>query len=152
MRVPSSIAAVLLALPMLASAAPHEIRPFIADYDLDHDGAVSKEEFADERERRFIATDFNHDGGLSEEEYVGEYRARVGSKGLEREALERQIKQAHVRYGVLDSNKDGHISRAEYAYSGWMMFGKHDYTNDGTVSAKDDVEPPGGSESERKPR
>ena len=38
-------------------------------------------------------------------------------------------------------NKDGKISRAEYAHSGWTMFTRHDYTNDGAISAKDDVEP-----------
>jgi hypothetical protein len=31
-------------------------------------------------------------------------------------------------------------SRAEYAYSGWTMSREHDYTKDGAVSGKDDVD------------
>ena len=141
MKTPLIAACLLVAAPMLASAASHDIKEFIVEYDLNHDGSVSKEEFADERERRFIATDANHDGGLTQGEYVGEYRTRLMGKNPDAKTVERQMKQADVRYGVLDSNKDGHISRAEYAYSGWSMFSKHDYTNDGAVSAKDDVEP-----------
>ena len=141
MKTPLIAACLLVAAPMLASAASHDIKEFIVEYDLNHDGSVSKEEFADERERRFIATDANHDGGLTQDEYVGEYRTRLMGKNPDAKTVERQMKQADVRYGVLDSNKDGHISRAEYACSGWSMYSKHDYTNDGAVSARDDVEP-----------
>jgi hypothetical protein len=139
------ISCVLLAAPMAASAASHDIKIFITEYDLDHDGSVSKEEFADEREHRFISTDADHDGGLTHDEYVGEYRARMLAGKPDEKAIERQMKQADVRFTVLDSNKDGKISRAEYAHSGWTMFTEHDYTDDGTVSAKDDVEPPASS-------
>jgi len=131
----------LAAAPMRATAASHDLKTFIVEYDLNHDGSVSQEEFADERERRFIVTDVNHDGGLSHDEYVGEYRGRLALTSPDEKTVERQMKQADVRFGVLDSNKDGHISRAEYAYSGWTMFGKHDYTNDGAVSQNDDVDP-----------
>jgi len=150
MKAPLAVVVCLLAVaPMLAVAAPHDIREFIVEYDLDHDGSVSKEEYADERERRFIVTDTNHDGGLSHDEYVGEYRGRLMLKNPDAKTLERQLKQADVRFGVLDSNKSGHISRAEYAYSGWTMFGRHDYTNDGAISAKDDVEPADKEREER---
>jgi hypothetical protein len=136
------IACALFAGPMAASAASHDIKTFITEYDLNHDGSVSKEEFADEREHRFISTDADHDGGLTHDEYVGEYRARLLAAKPNEKSVERQMKQADVRFTVLDSNKDGKISRAEYAHSGWTMFTKHDYTDDGAVSAKDDVEPP----------
>jgi hypothetical protein len=136
------IACVLAAGPMAAGAASHDIRIFITEYDLNRDGSVSKEEFADEREHRFISTDADHDGGLTHDEYVGEYRARLLAAKPNEKSVERQMKQADVRFTVLDSNKDGKISRAEYAHSGWTMFTRHDYTDDGAVSAKDDVEPP----------
>jgi hypothetical protein len=135
------IACLLAAMPMLASGASHDIKVFIGEYDLNHDGSVSKEEFADEREHRFIVTDANHDGGLTHEEYVGEYRTRLQGKNPDAKAMERGMKQADVRFGVLDSNKDGRISRAEYAHSGWNMFTNHDYTKDGAISSRDDVEP-----------
>ncbi|MEJ1965304.1 MAG: DUF4198 domain-containing protein [Gammaproteobacteria bacterium] len=75
---PGLLAACLLVVsPAIATAASHDIKIFITEHDLNHDGSVSKEEFADERERLFIATDANHDGGLSHDEYVGEYHARL---------------------------------------------------------------------------
>jgi len=134
------VACLSLGIPALAAAASHDIKVFITEYDLNHDGSVSKEEYADERERRFIASDSNHDGGLSHDEYVGEYRARLTEKHPDEKTVEKQMKQADVRYEVLDSNNDGHISRAEYAFSGWRMFTEHDYTKDGTVAANDDVD------------
>lgn len=131
----------IAAVPLAASAASHDLKTFITEYDLDHDGSVSKEEFADEREHRFIVTDANHDAGLTHDEYVSEYRARLMLRNPDGKTVERQMKQADVRFAVLDSNKDGKISRAEYAHSGWRMFSEHDYTDDGAVSGKDDVEP-----------
>jgi len=131
---------VFLAFPMLASAASHDLMTFIGEYDLDHNGSVSKEEFDQERDRRFALTDVDHDGGLSHDEYVGEFRARALEKKPTAEKLAAQMKQADVRFGVLDSNKDARISPAEYASSGWAMFVHHDYTKDGAVSAKDKVE------------
>jgi Ca2+-binding EF-hand superfamily protein len=141
MKIRIALAGMVAALPLVASAASHDLKTFITEYDLDHDGSVSKEEFADEREHRFIATDANHDGGLSHDEYVGEYRARLMLRKPDEKTVERQMKQADVRFTALDSNKDGRITRAEYAHSGWRMFTEHDYMDDGAVSEKDDVEP-----------
>jgi len=130
----------------LASAASHDIKTFIVEYDLDHDGAVSKDEFAQERDRRFASTDADHSGGLSHDEYVEEYRGRFSATHPDARVTERQTKQTEVRFKVLDSNHNGQISPAEYAHSGWSMFTRHDYTNDGAVSARDDVEPKGRDE------
>jgi hypothetical protein len=49
------------------------------------------------------------------------------------------MRQADVRFGVLDSDKSGAITRAEFDYSGWRMFNHHDTNNDGAVSAADPV-------------
>lgn len=129
----------LLALPMLASAASHNLKTFVEQYDANHDGSVTKEEYAAEREKRFAASDVNHDGSLSEEEYTNEFKARLAEKSTTPENVDKQVKQTAVRFRALDSNKDNKISPAEYAYSGWNMFTNHDYTKDGTVSLKDDV-------------
>lgn len=131
---------IVTAVPLLANGASHDLKTFITEYDLNHDGSVSKEEFAQERDRRFAATDANHDGGLSHDEYVGEYRERLTRTHPDAKKIDRQMKQADVRFTVLDSNHDGRISPAEYAHSGWSMFTHHDYTKDGAVSAQDDVE------------
>jgi hypothetical protein len=136
-------AAVLATCP--AFAAPHEGSTFIHDYDTDHDGRVTRQEFDAVRAARFKATDANGDGWLSEEEYVAEYQARLeaqlaaSDKSEEKKAEERQrqIRQAHVRFGVLDANKDGKIQQAEYDASGARAFAEQDDDKDGVVTAAD---------------
>jgi hypothetical protein len=124
-------------LPATALAASHDLATFIGEYDLDKDGKVSKEEFLEGRERRFAATDANNDQGVSRDEYVEEYRARLMATKPDEALAEKQLKQTDVRFKVLDANKDGRISFAEYSHSGWRMFGEHDYDRDGAVSLAD---------------
>ena len=132
----------LLALAALtvcgtASAASHDLATFVGEYDLDSDGKVSMEEFLQERDRRFASTDVDRDGGISREEYLSEFRARLMYSKPEPDKITAQMKQTEVRFGVLDVNKDGHISAAEFQHSGWSMFGEHDYNRDGAVSLAD---------------
>lgn len=129
-----------LLLPALGLAASHDLATFVADYDLDKDGKVSKEEFLEARQQRFAATDNNQDQGVSHEEYVEEYRVRLMATKPEPEKAQRQLKQTDVRFKALDSNKDGRISFAEYSYSGWRMYGEHDYDRDGAVSLADETD------------
>jgi Ca2+-binding EF-hand superfamily protein len=51
-----------------------------------------------------------------------------------------QIKQAHVRFGVLDTNKDGRISPEEFNASGSKLFSTLDTNHDGVVDEKDSTE------------
>jgi len=143
LRLPLALTAALLALGAgAAHAAPHEHSAFITDYDLDKDGKVTPAEFQTVRGQRFSATDANKDGGLSEDEYVGEYKARLetqlaaSSDSAERkeEQRVRQIRQAHVRFGVLDTDKDGKISHAEYDASGQRAFAEQDGDGDGVIT------------------
>lgn len=137
--------ALLLALPGSAVAAPHEGSAFIHDYDSDRDGEVTRAEFDAGRAARFKATDANGDGGLSEQEYVGEYSARLEkqlaasprSEEKKAEERQRQIRQAHVRFGVLDKDKDGKIVPAEFDASGARAFAEQDDDKDGVVTKAD---------------
>ena len=96
---------------------------------------------------QFAATDADRNGVLSRAEYVGEFKARLekrlatDSRTAEKkeEERERQMRQADVRFDVLDSDKSGAITRAEFDYSGGRMFVTHDTNNDGTVSSADPV-------------
>jgi hypothetical protein len=144
----------ILALALAASmatgaahAASHARDTFIKEQDQNGDGVVSKDEFAATRALQFAKTDADKNGSLSQAEYVGEFKARLENKlaadtrapEKKQEERERQQRQADVRFGVLDSDKSGAITRAEFDYSGWRMFNHHDTNNDGTVSATDPV-------------
>lgn len=145
-----TILAVALAASMASSAAfaaSHARDTFIKEQDQNGDGVVSKDEFAATRAIQFAKTDADKNGSLSQAEYVGEFKARLEKKlaadtrtsDKKEEERVRQLRQADVRFGVLDSDKSGAITRAEFDYSGWRMFNHHDTNNDGAVSAADPV-------------
>ncbi|MGK2909955.1 MAG: hypothetical protein ACSLE1_09205 [Sphingobium sp.] len=135
----------LLAGTGSAIAAPHEGSAFIHDYDSNKDGQVSRAEFDAARADRFRATDANSDGWVSEDEYVGEYSGRLeqqlaASDLPEEKKVEdrqRQIRQAHVRFGVLDKDKNAKMVEAEYNASGARAFVEQDNDKDGTVTQVD---------------
>jgi len=129
-----------------ALAASHSTSVFIEEQDLNGDGKVSLEEFKAGRALEFRKADFNEDGTLSEAEYVGEYEGRlygrlskIGDPEKRLEEYQRQMRQAKVRFGVLDTDKNGAISQEEYLASGLRMFNLHDRNKDGVVDNKDVV-------------
>lgn len=130
-----------------AHAASHARDTFIKEQDQNADGVVSKDEFAATRAIQFANTDSDKSGALSQPEYVAEFKARLEKKlaasdrtpEKKEEERVRQMRQTDVRFGVLDSDKSGAITKAEFDYSGWRMFTHHDTNNDGTVSAADPV-------------
>ena len=132
-----------LLLPCAAHAASHDLATFIREQDLDGNGKVSKEEFQRGRDAEFARMDRNRDGVLSHDEYVGDYRERLERDLRERpegeraEMRSRQLRQADVRFGVLDSDHSGGITTAEFAATGWAMFQRHDTDRDGWVSMAD---------------
>ncbi|WP_336970583.1 hypothetical protein [Sphingobium aromaticiconvertens] len=145
MKYPLILTAAAVLATCSAFAAPHEGSAFIHDYDGDHDGSVSRSEFDTARVARFKATDANGDGWVSEDEYVREYQARLEaqlaasdqSEDKKVEERQRQIRQTHVRFGVLDTNKDGKMQQAEYDASGARAFAEQDDDKDGVVTAAD---------------
>ncbi|BBK41235.1 hypothetical protein STVA_12550 [Allostella vacuolata] len=140
----STVAALAL-LATGAVAAPHGGSAFIRDYDRDRDGQVTRAEFDAVRDARYKATDADGDGVLDEAEYVGEYTVRLdaelaaSTETAEKKAEERQrqLRQAHVRFGALDRNKDARIDRAEYDASGARAFEEQDDDKDGIVTQAD---------------
>lgn len=132
----------LAALPALA--ASHSTTTFIAEQDLNGDGKVLLAEFKLGREVEFMRIDFNADGQLSEAEYLGEFEARlmqrigkIADPEKRREELQRQMRQAKVRFGVLDKDKSGGISLEEFMAAGLSMFTLHDRNKDGVVDEAD---------------
>ena len=132
----------LAALPALA--ASHSTTTFIAEQDLNGDGKVLLAEFKLGREVEFMRIDFNADGQLSEAEYLGEFEGRlmqrigkIADPEKRREELQRQMRQAKVRFGVLDKDKNGSISLEEFMAAGLSMFDLHDRNKDGVVDEAD---------------
>jgi len=141
------LAAAALAAATPAFAASHARDTFIKEQDTGRDGSVSKEEFKAGREKQYAGIDTDKNGVLSHDEYVGEFTARLAKRltastdtaDKKEEERVRQTRQAEVRFGVLDSDKSGSITPAEFDYSGWRMFVTHDSNKDGAVSAADPV-------------
>ncbi len=131
----------------MAHAASHDRDTFIKEQDQNGDGVVTKDEFAATRALEFARIDANKDGILSHDEYVGDFKTRLearlaaskDSAADKEEERVRQMRQANVRFGVLDTDKSGGITKAEFDYSGWRMFIHHDTNNDGVVSAADPI-------------
>lgn len=139
------LAAVLLSLAALpAVAASHSSTTFMAEQDLNGDGKVSLAEFRLGRQVEFVRIDFNADGTLNEAEYLGEFEGRLMTRisktadpDKRREELQRQMRQAKVRFGVLDVDKSGSIDLDEFQATGLRMFKLHDRNEDGSVDAAD---------------
>ncbi|MGK6356375.1 hypothetical protein ACMGDH_14260 [Sphingomonas sp. DT-207] len=136
------IAAGFTALP---AAAQHAGDAFIAAFDSNGDGSLTRAEYDAARAARFKATDADGDGAFSEEEYVAEFTARFeqqlakSDRSAEKKAEERQrqIRQTHVRFGVLDTNKDSRIGRDEYDRVAERSFAEQDADKNGIVAAND---------------
>lgn len=135
----------LLALVLLpAWAASHSTGTFISEQDLNGDGQVTLAELKLGREVEFTRIDFNADGLLSEAEYLGEFEGRLMQRvgkivdpDKRREELQRQMRQAKVRFGVLDTDHNGSISREEFQAAGLRMFQLHDRNRDGVIDELD---------------
>lgn len=134
----SLVLAALISGPALA--ASHDRGEFVREQDLNGDGKVTKDEYAAGREKEFARMDADKDGGLSRDEYANDFKARLPAKiaalpAGQRDAQEaRELRQVGVRFGVLDSDRSGKITPAEFAYSGWMMFANHDDNRDGAIT------------------
>ncbi|MET1755518.1 hypothetical protein ABVV53_08605 [Novosphingobium sp. RD2P27] len=125
-------------VPSGSSARGHSKDAFMSAYDTNGDGKVSSAEFIAIRGPQHGSFDLNGDGKVDEEEYVTEYKTR-----LERDLAERremQLKQAHVRYGVLDTDKNKNMTLAEFNDSGKRMFSRLDSNKDGVVDQNDGAE------------
>lgn len=139
--------ALLAGLAMTATAAhaaPHSLTEMIKEYDLNEDGKVTRDEFDAVRKVHFLTADRDGNGSLSEAEYVGEFKPRLDAElaaysdpAKRQEEYDREMAQAHVRFGVLDTDKDGQISFEEYQLSGHKMFDRQDLDHDSTVSPAD---------------
>lgn len=113
---------------------------FMGSYDANRDGVVTRDEYDAVRKQRFMTADTNRDGWLSEEEYVAEFQGRLNKEYDDRAHDERyasSIKQAHVRFNILDRNDDHKLSVEEERSQANKTFKSADTNVDGKVDAAD---------------
>ena len=121
--------------PRRRATAGHSKQAFVETYDTDGDGHVTLTEFTAEREKGYHIRDADGDGTVHEEEYVSEYEGRLEQELKQRHDM--QIKQAYVRFDVLDTNNDATITLTEFSASGDRMFSELDTNSDGVVDEAD---------------
>lgn len=127
-----------------APAGGHGLAAFMGSYDANRDGVVTREEYDTVRKQRFVAGDVNRDGWLSEEEYVAEYEGRLKQQYAGRAQDERyasSIKQAHVRFKILDTDKDSRLTVEEDIAIADKTFKQNDKNGDGKVDQADGAKP-----------
>lgn len=120
---------------VLRMPSSHSLEGFIDINDVDGDQQVTAAEFKQIRRGIFDSTDTNKDGWVNPEEYTLEFTNRLDR--LAKQVRTGQMKQAEVRYGVLNTNKDAGINLEEFSVSGTRIFNGWDLNNDGLVSVAD---------------
>ncbi|MBB3815020.1 hypothetical protein FHY13_003401 [Xanthomonas arboricola] len=113
---------------------------FLALYDENGDGKVGRKEYAGLRAAQFASADGDRNAALSADEYRVEFEDRLNRRLT---ALEQaDDRQVHVRFKVLDTDKDQRMTFAEYQASGLRTFARVDRNHDGVVDASDGALPP----------
>lgn len=124
----------------LVLPSSHTAEGFLQLFDGNGDGKVERAEFDQARQAQFARTDTDGNGALGQDEYLAEYEDR----------LDRHVatlaggsdKQTRVRFGALDTDKDGSMTFAEYQASGKRTFDAADRNRDGVVDGADAKLPP----------
>lgn len=122
----------------ISTSRAHSKGAFVKSYDANEDGVVSKAEFMASRKEGYDLRDSDGNGTLVESEYVGEYIKRLDRSLKERRMS--SIRQAYVRFDVLDTDENKEMTLAEFNDSGIRMFKRLDTNEDGVVNAEDSAE------------
>ena len=109
----------IIALPLLTTAAMLSAQT--SGFDADGDGRITRREFIDARELRFVRMDKNNDGFIRADDF-----RRLDTSASVRQRLAQLLANA-------DLNQDGAVSRAEFSVTGTPLFDYGDVNADGFV-------------------
>lgn len=104
----------------------------MATIDSNDDGVISDDEAAAQVESVFAAMDADDDGELTEEEYMS---VRMGpQRGFNEERQKMMQDRKKARFGEMDTDKSGTVSKAEFIAAGKARFEAADTDKDGKVT------------------
>jgi Ca2+-binding EF-hand superfamily protein len=136
-----SAAALVIAGPVLAApdnmvAAPEKsnrassaVPRGLMRYDTNKDGVVDRAEWRAAQEARFKQLDTNKDGKLTQDELFARTPA-VGNSVL---PSDRQVQRQSSYFQLLDADKDGFVSFAEFMAQADRNFARCDLNKDGRI-------------------
>jgi len=110
-----------------ASAAPRGLMR----YDTNKDGVVDRAEWRTAQEMRFKQLDTNKDGKLTQDELFARTPA-IGDSVL---PTDRQVQRQSSYFQLLDTDKDGFVSFAEFMAQADRNFARCDLNKDGRIDA-----------------
>lgn len=100
--------------------------------DTNNDGVISDDEAADQVEAVFMAMDADDDDELTEEEYMA---VRMGPQfGFNEARQKARQERKKARFGEMDTDKSGKVSKAEFIAAGKARFEAADTDKDGKVT------------------
>jgi len=117
---------------VLSMPTTHSFKGLLTKYDANDDKTFTPEEIAIVRQKIWDLADENNDGWISEQEYLYEFEDRMDMQIAK--TRKSAVKQTYVRFGILDKDKDGKMTLAEYQASGHRSFNRFDTDNNKTVT------------------
>jgi Ca2+-binding EF-hand superfamily protein len=135
----ASAACLILTLPALAASplAPRGAK-ILAALDTNKDGFVDHSEFRVGQDALFQRIDVDHDGVVSREEFAAAFQRATPKRAAatapaDQSQTRRPVDRARL-FARLDTNKDGAIGHDEYLAAGDKIFTRCDKDGDGRIA------------------